>query len=363
MDKNNWILLFPKQLRRLPIDLKATIILTIATILSVTLPIIRETPIRIILGLPFILFLPGYVFIATLFPEKGTKITKKETNENTNTDNSSEDNLDQNRGIDGIERVALSFGTSIAITPLIGLILNFTPFGIRFGPIIVSIGGFTLIFTAIAAYRRQKLPIEERFKVPYKKWVEGFRSEFLDPESRTDKILNILLLLSILLAITSVGYAVFVPKSGEKFTEFYLLTENENGELTASNYPTEFRIGQSKPIVVGIGNHEHTPMNYNISVQLQKIKFKNTSSNNSLNNTNTNNTSINISILDSQELDRLSSPVIDHNTSWHTNYMITPTMAGDRQRLLFLLYKGEISQRPSINNSYRNTHLWVNVSR
>jgi len=32
-------------------------------------------------------------------------------------------------GIDGIERVALSFGLSIAIVPLIGLVLNFTPWG------------------------------------------------------------------------------------------------------------------------------------------------------------------------------------------------------------------------------------------
>jgi len=30
---------------------------------------------------------------------------------------------------DGIERVALSFGLSIAIVPLIGLVLNFTPWG------------------------------------------------------------------------------------------------------------------------------------------------------------------------------------------------------------------------------------------
>jgi uncharacterized membrane protein len=34
--------------------------------------------------------------------------------------------------LDGIERIALSFGLSIAITPLLGLALNYTPFGIRF---------------------------------------------------------------------------------------------------------------------------------------------------------------------------------------------------------------------------------------
>ena len=66
-------------------------------------------PIRIILGLLFVLFLPGYSLIAALFPKK--------------------------KDLDTIERLALSFGLSIAITPLIGLLLNYTPFGIRLTPI------------------------------------------------------------------------------------------------------------------------------------------------------------------------------------------------------------------------------------
>ncbi len=55
---------------------------------------------RIILGLPFLLFFPGYTLVAALF-------TRKE-------------------GMGSIERVALSFGLSIAVVPLIGLILNYT---------------------------------------------------------------------------------------------------------------------------------------------------------------------------------------------------------------------------------------------
>jgi hypothetical protein len=39
-------------------------------------------------------------------------------------------------GIDGLERVALSFGISIVIVPLIGLVLHFTPWGIRLVPVI-----------------------------------------------------------------------------------------------------------------------------------------------------------------------------------------------------------------------------------
>ena len=69
---------------------------------------------RIILGLPFLLFFPGYTLVAALF-------TKKE-------------------GMGSIERVALSFGLSIAVVPLIGLILNYTPWGIRTEPVLYGEG-------------------------------------------------------------------------------------------------------------------------------------------------------------------------------------------------------------------------------
>ena len=50
------------------------------------------------LGLAMVLFLPGYTQIAALFSRKDD--------------------------LDGIERIALSFGLSIAVVPLIGLGLN-----------------------------------------------------------------------------------------------------------------------------------------------------------------------------------------------------------------------------------------------
>jgi len=71
MERDRWWLLLPEPVRRLPADLAATIGLTIITILVVILPVINETPLRVVFGLPFVLFLPGYAFIAALFPEAG----------------------------------------------------------------------------------------------------------------------------------------------------------------------------------------------------------------------------------------------------------------------------------------------------
>ncbi len=107
-------------------DLQAIVALVIITAIFVMVPPLNETPIRALLGFFLVLFAPGYVFVSALFPE--------------------EDELD------GLERLALAIGLSICLVVFIGLGLNFTPWGIRLGPILFSISAFTLIFAAIGAY-------------------------------------------------------------------------------------------------------------------------------------------------------------------------------------------------------------------
>ena len=119
------------------LDLAFVILFTLLGIPFVMIPPLNEiSPVRIILGLPLVLFLPGYALIAALFPR--------------------EDDLD------GIERVALSFGLSIAITPLLGLALNYTPFGIRLSPVFTVLSVFT-ISLAICAYVRRRRITEGSF--------------------------------------------------------------------------------------------------------------------------------------------------------------------------------------------------------
>jgi len=125
----------------IPPDLALVIFLTLLGIPFVLIPPLNESPVRIILGLPLVLFLPGYTLIAALFIRKDD--------------------------LDGIERVALSFGLSIAITPLLGLGLNYTPFGIRLTPILIFLSVFT-ISLAIGAYvRRGRIPEADRFWVDF----------------------------------------------------------------------------------------------------------------------------------------------------------------------------------------------------
>jgi uncharacterized membrane protein len=332
-------LLLPRRVRELPADLAAVLVYVVATNAVVLLPVVSETPVRVVFGLPFVLFIPGYAFIAALFPEAGTGSADADTDA---------DSPPERRGIDGIERVALSFGLSIAVVPLIGLALNFTPFGIRLVPIMVSLTVFTLLATAVAAYRRRALPAEERFRVPYRAWLAAGREELFEPDSRTDAALNVLLAVSVILAASAVGYAVAVPQQGESFSEFYLLTEQEDGELIADDYPTEFVRGEPKPVVVGIGNQEYEPVSYTVVIQLQEVRLVDNGTN--------------VTVERRAQLRRYTTE-LEHNTTGTRQVQLQPTFAGDRLRLQFLLYRGPPPETPTADSSYRELHLWINVSR
>ena len=331
-----WLLL-PRSVRQIPVDLAGVLTVVFLTCLAVLTPVVAETPLRVVIGLPFVLFVPGYAFIAALFPETGETPAESTADE--------QPRFRVGSSIDGIERVALSFGTSIAIVPLLGLILNFTPWGIRLVPVLLIVSGFTVVATGIAARRRWALPEGERFVVPYERWLTTAQTELFEPESRTDMALNVLLLVSVLLAAVSVTYAVAVPKQGEAFTEFYVLTENETGDLMADDYPTEFAVGESKPLHVGIGNHEHRQQGYTVIVALQRT----TTSNNST------------TVRAEQELQRFQATV-DANETSIQEITVTPTMQGQRMRLVFLLYRDGPPANPTVQNAYRELHLWVNVT-
>jgi uncharacterized membrane protein len=103
--------------------------------LPATLPLVA---VRWVLGAVFVLFIPGYVTVEALFP-KG-------------------------RELDEIERFALSVGLSLALVPLIGLLLNYTPWGIRLDPIVTALVAFTIVIAVLGVARRFRVAAE-RFKL------------------------------------------------------------------------------------------------------------------------------------------------------------------------------------------------------
>jgi hypothetical protein len=101
--------------------------------------------VRYVLGTIFILWLPGYAFIKALFPQHlpfAKAIARS-------LDTSEKD-------LDTIERIALSLGMSLALVPIVGLLLNYTPWGIRLTPIVLSLLALTTIFATAAMIREHQ---------------------------------------------------------------------------------------------------------------------------------------------------------------------------------------------------------------
>lgn len=112
-------------------DLIFIVAFVIVSVVIITVPPLNATPIRAVLGFPLLLFLPGYSLVSALFPGKDE--------------------------LDVLERIALSIGLSICIVVFIGLALNYTPLGLRLGPILLALSAFILIMTAVSAVRRFKV--------------------------------------------------------------------------------------------------------------------------------------------------------------------------------------------------------------
>jgi uncharacterized membrane protein len=274
-------------------DLILIFLVTIFSIISVVAPVLNDSFIRTILGLLFILLLPGYALIAALFPK-----------------------IDD---LDGIERLALSFGLSIAVAPLIGLGLNYTPFGIRLTPILVSLSIFTISMLFVSFLRRKRIPEEDRFSVDFSGFFHSVKSSF-SSENRTDKFLSIVLVASIVLTISMTGYVIASPKEGEKFTEFYIL--GPNGK--ASDYPTNLTAGEKGSVIVGVVNHEYSTINYQMVVK------------------------INNRTLSTRNI------TLANNEKYENTFNFTAP-GGGKQKLEFLLYK-----LPDNATAYRSLHLWLN---
>jgi uncharacterized membrane protein len=56
--------------------------------------------------------------------------------------------------MDGLERLALSIGLSLAVVPLVGLVLNYTPWGIRLTPVMLSLAFFAEVMALAALVRK-----------------------------------------------------------------------------------------------------------------------------------------------------------------------------------------------------------------
>jgi uncharacterized membrane protein len=129
-------------------------IMTFAIVTAISFFVIPQaayplTYLRNLFGIIFLLFLPGYALIKALFLSASPLKTNSEK-------------------LDHIERIALSMALSLVLVPTVGLILNFTSWGIRLIPLTLSLLALTIILASIAIlreYREASQAIKIREKI------------------------------------------------------------------------------------------------------------------------------------------------------------------------------------------------------
>lgn len=175
-------------------------------------------------GLLVVLLGPGYAVIAALFVRAGD--------------------------IDLPAQLGLSIGLSLAILPVVALVLDALPWGIRAWPMIMSLLIIIITFSLLALLRRQR--------------AGGAALQVALPAGREARrqlrpalvALGVALLLAGVLA--GLNRHVLPPT-----TELYVLGP---GQLVA-DYPRRAVVGQPITVQVGIINHEGRAMTYHLSAE------------------------------------------------------------------------------------------------
>ncbi len=166
--------------------------------------------------------------------------------------------------IDWTERIALSFGLSIAIVSLLGLVLNLTPFGIRFESIVLVLLLFTVLVGLVALARRIRLPVEDRLSATIEATLPAWRQS-----SNVDRVLGLALAASIVFAGAVVVNVAMTPRPVERFTQFYLL--DANGGIEA--YPRSLGVLENGTVIIVLVNNESAEVHYTVRIDLVGVEI------------------------------------------------------------------------------------------
>lgn len=290
-------------------------------------------PVRIALGVLFVFFVPGYALTALLFPA-----ARPDGNPGA---------ADGRGGlVSPFEMVVLSVGLSIATVPLVGLLLSATEWGVGQGTVLGALTLFVVLAVVVAAIRRSRLAAGERFSVDYGALADRLAAITTLRSGGPSSTLNLFVAVALLVSMGLTGAALAGAPDGERYTEFYLLSANDAGELVADDYPRTLSVDEPTTLYVGIGNHEGQPTDYTVLVLLQAVEP----------------TGGNDSVTESVVIDRYETRVEPGDREVEARSLrADPSLTGERLRLTFLLYAGPPPAEQTIETAYSTTHIWVEV--
>lgn len=304
------------------LDLVVVALLTLGTAVSALLPTVPR-PILLVLGVPFLVFFPGYVLVSALFPETagdGTRTARAGLKE-WGTEPS-----DAEASPNWLARVALSLVVSPVVVALLGVALS--PFAaISLVPVVVGLTTIVLVGAGLAVWRRQRLLVRKRARPLQSLTVARWRGA----GSQT-----LVLAAALLLLVGTITLAVAVPPEGDAYTEAYLLTEDDTEE-----YQTNYTAGERATVRFAIENHENQATSYDVVTVLQEVDE-------------------NGSVTGQETLDSYEAELEDE-TRITVSRAITPTLTGDELRLQILVYEGTPPDVPDPESADYTVYRWVTV--
>jgi uncharacterized membrane protein len=243
-----------------------------------------------------------------------------------------------------LERLVVAVGMSVAVAVLVGLVLGGFSGGIRPEPVLAALAGVTGLSIVPAAIRRRRIPRMDR---PTASWLASYRAvrrDLFDTDRWPRVMLNVVVVLLVLGAIGSVAYGVG-GDDDSGLTEFYFLSAGEDNESAIAGPSAELLPNETVRSSVVVRNLEGELVDYTLVVVLQRA----------------NTTGDEVTVVRERTVltERFA---LEHDQSRRINYSVTAPSVEGEVRLVALLYAGEPPANPTIDNAYREIHVWTPVS-
>jgi len=297
------------------------------------------TPLRPVIAFPLVIFLPGYLLLAAIFPGEPRDATPAM--------DAIAPQLSRARrtGIDGVERVALSFVASVGAIGFIGY--GMTLLGVPLGTVpVVQVLALSLsVGLVVASIRRLSVPADRRFGPSTGRLRTRLYRRFVGDQSAVGMATNVTLVVLVLAASGTLVLGVPGADNGDAYSDLRVVTADGNGSYTAEGYPETVVSGDSVSLSVGVHNAEGQTVDYTVAAQLQRVAQ----------------TDGELSVRDRRSLGTESLRVADGETEYW-NHTFTPRTTGEDLRIVYLLYEGAPPTNPRIGNAYRHVHVWTNVT-
>lgn len=289
-------------------------------------------PVRFLLGTVFLFFVPGYAVVAALFPGRPRRSTVERTGSATL--------RDPHEGLLLSERVAISFGTSVALVPVVAVVLGALAMPLTMEAILGSLTVVVVGFAAIGAVRRIRLRPADRFHPFGPGHTRGDGGQ--RTTSRGSTALAVGLVLAVGLAGGAFVYGIAAEPPSTQYTSATLVTASADGEYVASGYPTNGTVGEPVSLTLRVDNRQTSPANVSAIVALERPDESGEG------------------VVERDRLTTLETE-LPPDGRWNASHQVAPTFAGEDLRLAYYVYVGEVPSAIGPDTADHELYLRIDV--